>query len=73
MCYWGNGTIGKILKENEHYSGEYKFQIKEDFKSQILKVLTETNWKEEIKGIAMKRLKQYHIINKLRQEIPNIY
>lgn len=73
MCYWGNGTVGKILSEEEHYSGEYKFQIKDEFKEQVLKVLTETDWKSEIKGIAMKRLKQYHIIDKLKKEIPNIY
>ena len=27
MCYWGDGTAGKILNENETYSGEYKIQI----------------------------------------------
>lgn len=73
MCYWGDGTVGKILKGNERYSGEYKFQIANEFKEQVIKVLQETNWKEKINGIAMKRLKQYHIINKLKQEIPNIY
>lgn len=73
MCYWGNGTIGKILADSEHYSGEYKFQISKEFKEEVIKVLKETDWKSEIKGVAMKRLKQYHIINKLKNEIPNIY
>ena len=31
MCYWGNGSAGKILKEGESYSAEYKFIIVDDY------------------------------------------
>ena len=27
MCYWGDGTAGKILQSSEHYSAEYKIKI----------------------------------------------
>lgn len=74
MCYWGNGSAGKILTDdNEHYSGEYKIIIhNEKLKDEIIKVLNEVDWKEEISKIAMRRIKQYNIINILKREIPEI-
>ncbi len=70
MCYWGNGSAGKILSEGEHYSGEYKIKInRHDLYDDIYRVLTTFDWKSHIKGIAMKRIKQYNVIDVLRREI----
>lgn len=69
MCYWGNGSVGKILSDGEKYSGEYKIKIdnRHPQKQEILKILKETNWKNEIKGIAMKKLERKMIFDKLRE------
>ena len=73
MCYWGDGTAGKILTENESYSGEYKIIIhNEKLKNKIISVLENINWKEEIKAIAMRRIKQYQIYEILKKYIPEI-
>lgn len=74
MCYWGNGSAGKILTDpNEHYSGEYKIQIhNSELKPKIIKVLSEVDWKEEIKSTAMLRIKQYHIIQVLQKYVDTI-
>ena len=73
MCYWGNGSAGKILSNGENYSGEYKIQIhNEDLKEKIIKVLANVDWKKELNKIAMTRIKQYDIINLLKREIPEI-
>lgn len=74
MCYWGNGSAGKILKNSEDkYSGEYKIQVSEEFRNDVIKVLECVDWKTELNAIAMLRIKQYDIINLLKREIPNIY
>ena len=73
MCYWGDATAGKILKEGESYSGEYKIKIhNEDLKDKIIDVLTNTDWKKELNSTAMCRIKQYHIVNILKRKIPEI-
>lgn len=73
MCYWGNATAGKILKDDERYSGEYKIKIyNEALKDRIIDVLTNTDWKKEVNSTAMCRIKQYHIINVLKREIEEI-
>lgn len=73
MCYWGDGSAGKILKEGESYSGEYKIKINnQDIKDEIINVLTTFNWKEYLDCIAMRRIKQFHIIEVLKKRIPNI-
>lgn len=70
MCYWGNGSAGKILKDGEHYSGEYKIVINNKaLYSEIYKVLTTFDWNGFTKGIAMKRLKQYQIIDVLKEKV----
>lgn len=70
MCYWGNGSAGKILTNDEHYSGEYKIKInRKDLYDEIYRVLTTYDWKNEIKGIAMKRIKQYNIIDVLKSNV----
>lgn len=73
MCYWGNGSAGKILQEGEKYSGEYKIQIKnKSLKPKIIEVLSNCDWKKELKFIAMLRIKQYHIVEILKKYIPEI-
>lgn len=73
MCYLGDATAGKILKYDEHYSSEYKIKIhNEQLKDEIIKVLSEVNWKEEMTNTAMCSIKQYHIINVLKKYIPEI-
>lgn len=73
MCYWGDATAGKILKDGERYSGEYKIKIhNEILKDRIIDVLINTNWKEELSSTAMCRIKQYHIIDILKREIEEI-
>lgn len=73
MCYWGDGTAGKILKEGESYSGEYKIIIhNKELKDDIINLLSTIKWKDEIDSVAMRRIKQYHIIQVLKKYIPNI-
>lgn len=73
MCYWGDATAGKILSEGENYGAEYKIKINnEEIKDDIIRVLTTTNWKEELNCTAMCKIQQYHIIDMLCREIPNI-
>lgn len=73
MCYWGDATAGKILSENEHYSGEYKIKINNlELKEEILNILTNIDWKKELKSTAMCRIKQYHIVSVLKKYIQNI-
>lgn len=73
MCYWGDGTAGKILSEGESYSGEYKIIINnEERRDEIKDFIENFDWNGYVKGIAMKRLKQYHIVEVLKEHIPDI-
>jgi hypothetical protein len=74
MAYWGSGCAGKILsKDDKRYAGEYKIKIyNESLKDRIVEVISNADWKKELKTIAMMKIKQYHIYNLLRREIPNI-
>lgn len=73
MCYWGNGSAGKILKENEHYSAEYKIIINNDkLKDKIIEVLHNVDWKQELNHIAMLTIQQFHICELLEKYIPEI-
>lgn len=73
MCYWGDATAGKILKDGERYSGEYKIKIhNEALKDKIITVLTNIDWKKEIKSTAMRKIQKHHIIDILKREIPEI-
>ena len=68
MCYWGDGTAGKILKDGESYSAEYKIKINnESLKKNIIKVLTYFNWKDYLYCIAMRKIQQFHIIDVLKK------
>lgn len=73
MCYWGDGTAGKILKDDESYAGEYKIIINnQDRHKEIYGFITTFNWNEYFDNIAMKRIKQWQIIEVLERHIPNI-
>lgn len=73
MCYWGNGSAGKILKDNEHYAAEYKIIIlNDDIREDVIRVLNEVNWSDELNKISMLGIKQFQIYNLLKREIPNI-
>ena len=73
MCYWGNGSAGKILKDGEHYSAEYKIIVLNDsVREEVVRVLSEVNWFDELNKIAMLKIQQFHIHNLLKREIANI-
>jgi hypothetical protein len=73
MCYWGNGSAGKILKEDEHYSAEYKIIVLNDnVREEVVRVLSEVNWFDELNKIAMLKIQQFHIHNLLKREIADI-
>jgi hypothetical protein len=74
MVYWGSGCAGRILSpEDRRFAGEYKITIhNEELKQKIINVLSTTDWKKELKVIAMMRIKHYHIYNVLKREIPEI-
>ena len=71
MCQWGD--VGKILKEGENYSSEYKIKIhNEDLKDKILNILFNTDWKKEITPTTLCGLCKHHIIEVLKRNIPEI-
>lgn len=73
MCYWGDGTAGKILKDDEHYSAEYKIRVnRKELREDVIRVLSEFNWKEYLNCIAMRKIQQFHIIDVLQNKIENI-
>ena len=72
MCYWGNGSAGKILKTDEKYSAEYKIKISDKYKKDVINLLNNINWFDELNCIAMLKIQQFHIINVLKKYIPNI-
>ena len=73
MCYWGDGTAGKILEDHESYSAEYKIQIHNyKLKHKIIEVLSTFNWKEYLNCIAMRKIQQFHIVDILKKQIPEI-
>lgn len=73
MCYWGDGTAGKILKNDEHYSAEYKIKVNnEELKEEIIKLLSTFDWKEYLNCIAMRKIQQFHIIDVLRNNVKGI-
>lgn len=73
MCYWGNGSAGKILKEDEHYAGEYKIKINNpDKKDAIINFLNNFDWRENMNCIAMRKIEIHHIITLLKENIEGI-
>lgn len=73
MCYWGNGSAGKILKENEHYSAEYKIIINNSkLRDEIINILCSVNWWNELNCIAMLKIQQFHIHKVLKKYVKGI-
>ena len=73
MCYWGDGTAGKILKDGESYSAEYKIKINnETMKNEIIEFLSIFDWKGYLNCIAMRKIQQFHIVDVLKKHFPNI-
>lgn len=73
MCYWGDGTAGKILQDGEHYSAEYKIKINnERLKGEVIRVIATFDWREYLNCIAMRKIQQFHIIDVLKNSIKNI-
>ena len=73
MCYWGIVSAGKILKDGEHYSAEYKIIVLNDsVREEVVRVLSEVNWFDELNKIAILKIQQFHIHNLLKREIANI-
>ena len=69
MCYWGNGSAGKILKENESYSAEYKIKIDHPKKEEIVTLLNNTDWFKELNCVAMLKIQQFHIFSLINKYI----
>ena len=73
MCYWGDGSAGKILKHDEKYSAEYKIIVLNDeLKDKVVECLSNVNWHKELNKIAMLKIQQFHIHNVLKKYIPEI-
>ena len=71
MCYWGNA--GKILKEDEKYSAEYKIKIHNtDLKKEIELALLNCDWKEELNPTVMLKIQQHHIYTMLKKKVVGI-
>ena len=73
MCYWGNGCAGKILTDDEHYAAEYKIKVlNENYKDDVIRVLSTTDWKEYLNCIASRKIQQSHIVDVLTKSISGI-
>lgn len=73
MCYWGDSSAGKILTDNETYSAEYKIIIhNKELKQEIVNALHQADWKQELNTVAMLKIQQFHIVDYLKKQVPNI-
>jgi hypothetical protein len=72
ICCWGTGCAGKILKDVESYSAEYKIKISDEFKQEAIEILTSINWFDELNCISTLKIQQFHIINALKSRIKNL-
>lgn len=73
MCYWGDGTAGKILSQDEHYSAEYKIKINNPLlQEEIINTLKTFNWKKYLNSIAMRKIQQFHIVDVLSHSVKGI-
>jgi hypothetical protein len=73
MCYWGDGTAGKILQKGENYSAEYKIKVNNpSLRDEVVSVLTRFDWKEYLNCIAMRKIQQFHIVDVLKTKIDGI-
>lgn len=74
MCYWGNGSMGKILYDNDKkYAGEYKIIVGNiENRDEIIEFIKGFDWNSYTSGIAMKKLQQFHIIDVLQKYFPEL-
>ena len=73
MCYWGDGTAGNILKDDEHYSAEYKIKIhNNELRQNIVEYLTTFNWKDYLSCISARKIHQFQIIKILSDRFPTL-
>lgn len=73
MCYWGDGSAGKILEEDEAYAAEYKIIIhNKELEDEIVKTLHGIDWHSELNKIAMLKIQQFHIHDVLRKYVEGI-
>lgn len=73
MCYWGDGTAGKILKPEEHYAAEYKICVNNAaLKSKVLQVLQSFCWRDYLKNISARKIHQFQIVEVFKRAIPEI-
>lgn len=63
FCYWGNGSGGKVLKEGENSSAEYKIKINlpEKEKERVLAFIKDYDWRGNLNFTAMVKIQQHHI------------
>lgn len=63
ICYWGNGTCGKILEDGDELSGVYAIRINDfEHKREILDFIKTYDWRSYVKSISAKKLYQFQII-----------
>ena len=74
MGAWGNGCVGEILDNTApQLACEYKIKINNAvLKQQIINFITTFDWKRYLSSISMKRLKIYHVIQALKENIPQV-
>lgn len=73
MCRWGDGTAGKILARGESYAGEFKIVVNNDtMRESIVHCIANFSWNNYLKGLAAKSLQKYHIVEVLKEHIPDI-
>lgn len=71
MCYWG--SAGKILTDEPKYAGEYKIKINDiDNKVNIIDCLKNAEWENYIEYMTTPKIQQFHIIEYLREQIPQL-
>ena len=71
MCYWG--CAGKILTTEPKYAGEYKIKINDlENKSEIINCLKNANWKGYINYMTTPKIQQFHIVEYLQKQIPQL-
>lgn len=75
LCTFGTGIIGKIPQFQGQYAKEMYFKIKdEDYKEQIIDILTTTDWEKNIcKGTSgQQNLTQWQVCKYLKEQIPEL-
>ena len=67
LCYWGNGSCGKIVNQPGTYSAEYKIKVNNiEHHDEIVDFIKTYNWREYVNCIAAKKLQQFHIVDVLK-------